>query len=371
MRSTRTRLVVGALALVAIIGGPAARLEAQPTSIGKVVAIFADPTYVATTGCATSPPDSNCTEHTLAESIGAAPSATIRTITGISAADFTTGLDGANVLVIPELAVSNTLGADLSANARTVLTSWVESGGRVVFAGAGSIAADPTPTINTVFGFTTALLNSPSCTPLACVPTPEITGTEFEALTSLDNVDFMNGLALPTLPTLSIVPFEDPNNIGAPVAVLAYGTGSVVYVAWNFLDAAPAGSTTSDWATVMDLATTPMWVTIQATASGPADGTDVDCPITTGPGSQDVTIAWTGVFQSTGETFTGEQTLPPNGESGVVGFTTRPTGDTANVTISVLSPFGVIDNATCVVTFTSVAPPTTAAPATVTPAFTG
>jgi hypothetical protein len=367
-------LLVAAMAVISAPSGGAA--DADDT-----VAYFYDSAYVFEAGCAVAPPDDFCSGFALREWL-LSLDVELREIAGITEGDFATALDGANVLVIPELAESNTLGADMSPAARQVVADFVGAGGRVVIAAGANVIRDPTPTINAIFGFSTAVVNTAACEPLACTESAAAAGTEFEGIGDFPYVLGNVGLDPASLPAGSIVPVDDPNNAVVPVTVMPYGDGAVGYVGWTFFQSEPSGPTNGGpWAEAMEAAITPVTVDIAPSASGPADGTEVECPVDVGRGSQPVSVSWEGSFDSDGEVFTGDFVLEPDTSSSIFGFTDNPAGDTARVTITVENAFGEVVNDTCVFTFTSTttttAPPTTrpvaqpAPIATATPRFTG
>jgi len=376
MRATKRMLV--AFATVALLG--AVMVTGTPTAgaadSSTTVALFFDNTYTPT-GAGNADNEGWALQQYLI-SLGVQ----IQLITGIADTDFSTGLDGANVLVIPELENSDQLGPDMSAAARQVVTDWVAGGGRIVFVG----STDPSPTINALFGFSVAgTIDSVCELPDVCPTNAEATGTEFEGMDPLEYQDDVTGLVISTLPAGSISPFDNPADTTlAPVAVMPYGDGSVAYSGYDWFDGPPEGTQTGDgWTTLMDAIITPLAVDF-GTSVGGAAGDTISCPIDVGPGSQRVAVSWEGTFASSGDVFTGSFVLSANETTTIDGYSTRPEGDTASVVITVDSPFGQVVNDTCMFTWTGT-PTTTAAPApaplpvtpvvaapvAVTPAFTG
>ncbi len=208
----------------------------QPQAGAAVIAVFDDPAYVDTEGSTSSESD-NVQAGLAALGFSVVP------FTGTTAADFGTALAGADVLVIPELEANSNLGNDLSPQARTVITNFVSQGGGLIEFYQGP------EFLNLVFGFS---LGSQGAS-LSRI-TAAATGTAFtngpawlpanNATDSLDSSTFpAGGQAI-----------YSSGGINAEVAWLPFGNGQIVYLGWDWYDAAPPGAQDNGWLEVLDRA---------------------------------------------------------------------------------------------------------------------
>lgn len=225
----------------------------------------------------------------------------------VSAAGLTAALDGADVLAIPELENSNDdrIGAaseltdEMGADAKAVIASFVDGGGRILFFG----SSDPTSDINDLFGFALDGVGdfcgdgggSRSVAPAAvgddCVLTAAAGATEFaDGPATLPYVDDSTALDPATLPSGSTVAYEGEIDTGeepledvapaaivtiAGVAVMPYGDGAVVFLGWDWYpdaEGSEAGAADAGqealWAEVLDLAVSQPEVTAAVNADG-------------------------------------------------------------------------------------------------------
>jgi hypothetical protein len=378
--------MVSAVALTASVLVVSTATTTGAADGNTVVALFYDDDYVDVCD------DPDC-EATNVRNLLEEEGAQVNLIEGIDELDFSAALEGADLLVVPELeeevaadpdaaneatTATYDLGPDLSPEARQVIADFVAATGRAMFFG----GSDPSETINTIFGFAVSQPEVDVCTihgpdDEGCVANESAVGTEFEGLGPLAWQDATTGLDGGTLPAGSIVPFDDVDIPGLyPVAVMPFGDGSVVYNGYDwFLGGAELQldpDANGGWAGVFSQATTPYLVEIEPAVSG--TGETLDCLIDVGPGSQGVLVEWESVFDD-GSTFSDSLVLFPGEEAGALqAFTNSPLATTATATIT--TPyFGQTGNNTCVFTFERPAPP--AAPAVIAPvaatepAFTG
>lgn len=167
--------------------------------------------------------------------------ATVTLIEDITADDWAAGLDGADVLVLPELAGDDDLGNDLSAAAIDVIRSWVEAGGRIVFFGSDPPWGSVNIILGTSFQYTAdySSVCSPSGgpDPLACELTPDGAGTEFgDGPASLEYLDDTSNAPTGGFPAGTQVIYEDATT-GAPgVFVSPIGNGALVFFAFDWYE---------------------------------------------------------------------------------------------------------------------------------------
>lgn len=208
---------------------------------------------------------------------------TVVLIEDITPEAFTAGLDGAQVLVIPEVDGGELIGA-LGDEAESVISGFVDGGGRILFFGSG----DPTPEMNGLFGFSLVHLEE------FCVPEEEqgeITAaavgdcvlTEAAAVTEMADgpadlayVDDSTALDPASLPTGSTVFYEDSDTGLVASASMPFGDGAVLFYGWDWFpeadeegDAGVAGvEEEAEWATVLDLGVSQPEVTADSPAAG-------------------------------------------------------------------------------------------------------
>ncbi|MFN2285051.1 MAG: beta-propeller fold lactonase family protein, partial [Anaerolineae bacterium] len=201
-----------------------------------VVAVFDDPSYVDTGGSTSSESDN-------VQAGLAAMGYTVLPFTGIDEAAWSTALAGANVLVIPELEVNSNLGNDLSPAARAVIVGFVNGGGGLIEFYQG------VDFLNPVFEFS---LNHSGGGDSSI--TAAAVGTAFEGgPASLTSNDATWGLDSSTFPAGGLAIYSS-SGTNAEVAWLPYGSGQIVYLGWDWYDAAPPGSQDGGWLDVLDRA---------------------------------------------------------------------------------------------------------------------
>jgi hypothetical protein len=164
---------------------------------------------------------------------------------GISAARFSAGLAGKQVLVVPELEIGD-LGAALDESAEGVIATFVAGGGTLVKM--GSQPADIS-FLNEVFGY--ALSSGVATEPYALGS--EAIGTRFQqgpgALPDVSATGAITGL-----PALARVVYQEFEGPGAIVSAVPFGSGQVIYLGWDWYDAAPRGVADGGWLDVLNRA---------------------------------------------------------------------------------------------------------------------
>lgn len=166
-----------------------------------------------------------------------AAGATVTLIEDIAAEDWAAGLDGADVLVIPELVNSEQLGSDLSDDAIEVISSWVEAGGRIVVFGSDP----PWASVNTILGTSYEFdaeyepICNTSDTP-TCELTPEGADTEFgDGPASLPYLDDTSNAPTGGFPVGTTFIYQDTvAGLEPAVFVSPIGTGALVFFAFDW-----------------------------------------------------------------------------------------------------------------------------------------
>jgi Ca2+-binding RTX toxin-like protein len=204
---------------------------------GARVAVFDDPAFVDTAN--TSDAESDNVQGSLA-----ALGHSVKTFTGTSAADFSAGLAGVRLLVVPELEEGD-LGAALSPDARRTLRMYVATGGGlIVFDQAGG---NTTTFLDTLFGF--SLTAGPGSCP--CARRAAAAGTAFAGgPASLPDNDATEPLDSASLPSGAKRIYRD--GVDAAVVLFRVGAGKVVFLAWDWFDAEPIGSQGGGWNRVLN-----------------------------------------------------------------------------------------------------------------------
>jgi YVTN family beta-propeller protein len=189
-----------------------------------VVAVFDDPSYVDTENTTSSESDN-------VQAGLAAMGHTVVPFTGIDETAWSTALAGADVLVIPELENNSGLGNDLSLAARNVISNFVNSGGGLIEFYHGPSFLNP------VFGFSLSDSGGGSSN-----ITASAVGTAFQGgPATLPSNDATDGLDSSTFPAGGLAIYSSGGG-NAEVAWLPYGAGQIVYLGWDWYDAAPPGS---------------------------------------------------------------------------------------------------------------------------------
>jgi hypothetical protein len=222
---------------------------------------------------------------------------TVVIIDEVTAEAFTTGLEGANVLILPE--GSTGIVDDLDAEARAVITDWVEAGGRLVL----TEASNASDTLDELFGFSTEY--SDACNDddeIECPLTDAAGDTEFaDGPGTIVGIDATGSIVSSSLPAGSTVIYEGEGGqvleprataagelsaLGATVAAVPVEDGVVITLGWDWFpendvefEAAATPEDEADWAMVLDLALSQPEVTASSPAAGTLDLT-MDSPST-------------------------------------------------------------------------------------------
>lgn len=228
------------LAAIAVVSTAfTATAQAGPVT----VSVFDDPSYVDTFGGSGSESD---TIQASLTSLGH----TVLTFVGTGDAAWMGAFDGADVVLVPELENGSLAGA-LPASTIAAISGDVAAGQRLVVIGSAfSVGGQRMGDfLNTVFGF--SLSESGLSTVTSSTLTAAAAGTEFAGeAPSLTN--FSGTSALTGLPGGSTSIYESGG--ASTVAIMPFGAGDIVYIGWDWFDAAPLGSEDGGWLSVLDTA---------------------------------------------------------------------------------------------------------------------
>jgi hypothetical protein len=170
--------------------------------------------------------------------------ALVTTFTGTAAADFIAATATADVLVIPELE-SGDLSAAMAADAKAAVAAFVARGGTLLLF---SPSTNSVNLANTTFGFALATGGSAvtDLNPIAAA------GTSFEGVTatSLPANDALSLLSAASLPHATQAVYADGSG-NAGVAQIPFGAGRLVFLGWDWFDAAPNGTQDGGWLEVL------------------------------------------------------------------------------------------------------------------------
>ncbi|HWN93701.1 MAG TPA: M36 family metallopeptidase [Methylomirabilota bacterium] len=150
-------------------------------------------------------------------------------------------------LIIPEQEV-RPLAVDLSPLARAALSNYVFNGGKLIVHGNSSGAG--ATLLNAIFGFAVQEVSSGGLFPTRG---PEAGETEFgdDPLTLPDN-NSTTVLLRPSLPLNALNLYT--NSIGSDVVLLPHGAGTIIFIGWDWYNAAPIGTQNGGWLTVLESA---------------------------------------------------------------------------------------------------------------------
>jgi hypothetical protein len=166
---------------------------------------------------------------------------------GTDLLSFQQAFEAAPVVAIPELEQGD-LASALPAEVEQALAEHVAAGGVLIVHGDGF---DRSPSLlNEVFGFATASMGPLGTGQLALEPTAQ--GTRFDAgIPNLPRHEATH--ALTELPAGARPIYETPEDAAA-VVWIPYGAGKVIYLGWEWYDAAPRGPLDEGWRFVLDRA---------------------------------------------------------------------------------------------------------------------
>jgi len=207
---------------------------------------------------------------------------TVTTFTGITDGDFTAALAGKDVLVIPETENGN-LAPALSPAARAVIANFVAAGGGLVKHGHRTSDED---VLDAVFGFSISTATTSTTTSSL---TAAAAGTAFAGgPATLPANNATSALVTASLPPGALAIYESAH--GATVARMNHGSGRIVFLAWDWFDAAPVGSQDGGWLSALEAAVEEVGVCAQSPADGDGDGVcDLadNCPAAPNPSQSD------------------------------------------------------------------------------------
>lgn len=197
------------------------------------IAVFDNSSFVDTSGGSSS--ESDTVQATLASSGHA-----VLPFTGISLAAFEGALNGADLLLFPELEGGD-LAPSLAGATRAFLANYVAAGGGIIVMGSSN--ADNL--LNAIFGFSTGTggVTSPINQTLNAI------GTRYQGgpATLPDN---SLTTSLTNTPAQTSAIYTDSNG-EVVVANIPVGRGTVAYVGWDWFSAAPLGGVDGGWGTVL------------------------------------------------------------------------------------------------------------------------
>jgi Ca2+-binding RTX toxin-like protein len=202
------------------------------------VAVFDDPNFVDTS-------DNTGAEADNVQASLASLGHTVKRFDGTSSVAFSRGLAGARLLVIPDLENAD-LSAALDQNAIHTIRSYVSTGGGLIIFEADDTGRDE-GFLNTVFGYD---LSSGTNLGAPAALTSNAAGTAFAGgPATLPDHSFTDPLDALTLPSGASVMYQAGDE--AWVTAFAVGSGVIVHVAWDWFDAAPAGTENGGWLSVL------------------------------------------------------------------------------------------------------------------------
>lgn len=175
----------------------------------------------------------------------------VHSFSGITAADFSSGLSGRQTLVFPEADRANLAGS-LTSDAKAVIANFVQQGGGLVMAAdSGGGGFQDRELLNSIFGFQLVDVGSPSTSSLMAAAS----GTRFAGgPATLPQLNQTSGFTNASLPAGAKSIYASNNN-DAYVALLPAGTGEIAYLGWDWFGAAPApGTQDGGWLDVLDRA---------------------------------------------------------------------------------------------------------------------
>ena len=209
--------------------------QTYPTSVvGGSVAVFDDGSFVDSAGGTSSESD---TEQATLASLGF----TVSTFVGTSGAQWTTGLSGSRTLVIPEQEIAS-LSPAMSSAAVTALQNFVSGGGGLVINGSYGSSANTQRLLNSIFGFSVTEQESVA----SFSQTAATAGTAFSSGAAfLPANNGTNALVTSTLPAGALSLYETSGQTA--VALMHYGSGKIVFLGWDWYNAAPTGSLDGGW----------------------------------------------------------------------------------------------------------------------------
>ncbi|TAN70693.1 MAG: hypothetical protein EPN17_04285 [Methylobacter sp.] len=171
----------------------------------------------------------------------------VSTFIQYSAIDFSSALESTDILVIPEQETGN-LSLALTDKAKQVLRDFVNTGGRIIIG--GDMYSNDVDFLNSVFDYSITNRNNEAPSYITDIAS----GTSFDSAPStLTHNNGTYSIDKSSLPINGLSIYENGNH--TTVAVLPYGTGDIVYLAYDWYDAAPVGSQDGGWIEILSTIT--------------------------------------------------------------------------------------------------------------------
>jgi VCBS repeat-containing protein len=222
-------------------GGP------DPDEDDLQVLVFDNPIYVD------SDEDGFGEESTNVQASLAAGGVSVSTVVDITAEALEAALEGKDVLLFPEQETSSaapTLLDDLSDEAKQVIKDFVDNGGRLIIHGDEPTEQSGVAIVNEIFELTLTEAFGVG----ASTKTNAASGSFADDPGTLPGNTAMSGIGIETLPEASIVMYETDIGEYATVATIKQGEGEIVYLGWDWENAAPIGVQDGGWLEVLDSA---------------------------------------------------------------------------------------------------------------------
>ena len=214
---------------------------AQETFTNAQVSLFYDPAFVDTF---ISP---SAEAYNLNQILGGAGH-TVTTFTGTDTSAWRNATQNANVLVIPSLdnIIDPATQLPLSTGAMFFLKDFVSRGGTLIVTSEVGGPQHGTDLLDAFFDTALNELNSSSIFP-ASTRTAEAAGTVFASGgTPLPGNDSVDALAAASLPAFATSLYETAAG-NSTVVAFQFGKGQVIWLGWDWYQAAPAGGQDGGW----------------------------------------------------------------------------------------------------------------------------
>ena len=165
------------------------------------------------------------------------------TFAGTSDSNFSGGLSGTDVFLMPELYVGD-LDAAISDTARATIADFVDDGGVFIIFD----AANAFPLLNSTFGFG---MTRTSDTGTLSLDTTAAANSRFRyAPATIPSQDATSAAVLGDLPAAAVPLYTDGSG-NAVVTMIPYGKGYIFLFGWDWFNAEPAGSVDDGWNAVL------------------------------------------------------------------------------------------------------------------------
>ena len=258
------------------------------------------------------------------------------------------GINGFHQIVIPEQE-NGSLMPGLPVSTLTAISNFVFNGGKLVIHGTSGGAASRL--INGIFNFNTIETDSIG---LNLLRSSDANGTDFATdVPSLPPLSATTVLVRNSLPpgTLNLY----TNTSGTGVAMISRGLGTVIFIGWDWYDAAPMGSQDQGWLGVLETALNPQLnctncpprFTVQPTNQNVLPGTNVTLVAsaigTDGPIRYQWRFEGTNILNATNASYSfTNASLANHGRHSVLATDANGTSESSNAFISVLVRPGIV-----------------------------